>query len=172
MPNDTADETGPPLGICQNGHSRTACLRLAAAALTMDQPPLARPLVRYLTKKEAAAHLGIGVTLPASCDIPTVRFGRRCIYDRVDLDLRPDEYKPRGRAGKECLSPVQPESTGALTRATGGLQQHYPTASAYAKALGLRTEKRQKPCSPSSIAGMLLSLEKFRRKNGGVIAPC
>jgi hypothetical protein len=45
---------------------------------------------------------------------------------------------------------VQPESTGAQIRATGGLQQHYPTASAYAKALGLKTEKKPKPCSPSS----------------------
>ena len=33
--------------------------------------------------------------------------------------------------------------------ATGGLLQHYPTASAYAKALGLKTEKKPKPCSPS-----------------------
>ena len=95
----------------------------------MNQPPLARPLVRCLTKEEAAAYLGIGVTLLASFDIPTVRFGRRCLYDRVDLDRWLDEYKQRGRAGKECLWPVQPESTGAPIRATGGLQQPYPTAS-------------------------------------------
>ena len=116
----------------------------------MVEPPLARPFVRCLTKEEAAAYLGIGVTLLASLEIPTVRFGRRCLYDRVDLDLWLDEYKQRGRAGKECLWPVQPESTGAQTRATGGSQQHYPTANAYVKALGLKTEKKPKPCSPSS----------------------
>jgi len=102
----------------------------------MDESPLPRPVVRCLTKNEAAEYLGIGVTLLAEFDIPTVRFGRRCLYDRVDLDRWLDEYKQRGRAGKELIKwPVKPESTDAGTPATGGLLQHYPTASAYAKAL-------------------------------------
>ena len=116
----------------------------------MDEPaPLPRPLVRCLTKTEAAEYLGIGATLLATFDVPTVHFGRRCLYDRVDLDRWLDEYKQRGRAGKECKWPVKPESTDVAIPATGGLLQHYPTASAYAKALGLKTEKKPKPCSPS-----------------------
>jgi len=51
----------------------------------MEVLPLPRPLVRCLTKEEAAEYLGIGVTLLCELDIPTVRFGRRCVYDRVDL---------------------------------------------------------------------------------------
>jgi len=111
--------------------------------------PLPRPVVRCLTKEEAAEYLSIGVTLLASLDIPTIRFGRRLLYDRVDLDRWLDEYKQRGRAGKESIWPVKPESTGVGIPATGGLQQHYPTANAYAKVLGLKTEKKPKPSSPS-----------------------
>jgi hypothetical protein len=110
---------------------------------------LPRPVVRCLAKEEAAEYLSMGVTLLASLDIPTIRFGRRLVYDRVDLDLWLDDYKQRGRAGKESRWPVKPESTGVGIPATGGLLQHYPTASAYAKALGLKTEKKPKPCSPS-----------------------
>ena len=117
----------------------------------MDDPALPRPLVRCLTKEEAAEYLGIGVTLLAELDVPAVRFGRRCVYDRLDLDRWLDEYKQRGRAGKEkSLWPVTPGSIGAEILATGGLQQHYPTANAYAKALGLKTDKKPKPCSPKS----------------------
>jgi len=117
----------------------------------MDESrPLPRPVVRCLTQDEAAEYLGIGITLLSSFDIPTVRFGRRRLYDRVDLDRWLDEYKQRGRARKESKWPVLPESTGAEDRASGGLQQRYPTASEYARGLGLKTGPKPKPCLPNS----------------------
>ena len=67
----------------------------------MDETILARPMVRCLTKNEVADYLGIGLTLFDELRIPAVRFGRRCLYDRLDLDAWLDEYKQRGRAGKE-----------------------------------------------------------------------
>ena len=115
----------------------------------MDTPALPRPQVRCLTKQDAAEYLGIGVTMLESLRIPAIHFGRRCLYDRVDLDAWLDDYKQQGRAGKEVGWPVKPGSTGAAIPATGGLQQRYRTASAYAKALGLATEMKPKPSSPS-----------------------
>jgi excisionase family DNA binding protein len=115
----------------------------------MDDATLPRPMVRCLTKVEAAEYLGIGVTLLESLRIPAIRFGRRCLYDRVDLDAWLDDYKSRGRAGKEVEWPVKQGSTDAPTLASGGLQQRFRTASAYAKALGLKTGKTPKPSSPS-----------------------
>jgi hypothetical protein len=115
----------------------------------MDEPPLSRPMIRCLTKAEAAQYLGIGITLFDELRIPVVRFGRRCVYDRVDLDGWLDEYKRQGRAGKEVQWPVKPGSTGGQILTTGGLQPRYRTASAYAKALGLKTEGKPKPSSPS-----------------------
>jgi hypothetical protein len=115
-----------------------------------ESSTLPRPVVRCLTKEEAAEYLSIGITLLASMDIPTIRFGRRLLYDRVDLDQWLEEYKQRGRAGKESKWPVLPESTGADDRAFGGLQQRCPTANAYAKALGLKTGTKPKPCLPKS----------------------
>ena len=41
--------------------------------------------VRCLSKEEAACYLGIGVTLLSEFDIPAVKFGRRLLYDKVDL---------------------------------------------------------------------------------------
>jgi len=115
----------------------------------MDESPLPRPLVRCLTKAEAAEYLGIGITLLDELHIPAIRFGRRCLYDRVDLDAWLDDYKRQGRAGKEVEWPVKPGSTGGQILTSGGLQQRYRTASAYAKALGLKTEEKPKPSSPS-----------------------
>ena len=115
----------------------------------MDGLPLPRPVVRCLTKQEAADYLGIGITMLESLRIPAIHFGRRCLYDRVDLDAWLDDYKQQGRAGKEVQWPVKPGSTGAAIPATGGLQQRYRTAGAYAKALGLATEMKPKPSSPS-----------------------
>ena len=115
----------------------------------MDESALPRPIVRCLTKHEAAQYLGIGITMLESLDIPAVHFGRRRLYDRVDLDAWLDDYKHRGRAGKEVQWPVKPGSTGVAIPATGGLQQRYRTASAYAKALGLKTEAKPKLSSPS-----------------------
>ena len=44
------------------------------------------PPIRCLCKARAAEYLGIGVTLLAELDIPSIKFGRRIVYDRIDLD--------------------------------------------------------------------------------------
>ncbi len=44
------------------------------------------PAIRCLSKEEAAQYLGIGVTLLTELEIPYIKLGRRCLYDRVDLD--------------------------------------------------------------------------------------
>ena len=87
------------------------------------------------TRTEAAQYVGIGITLLSELDVPFLRLGRRSLYDRIDLDRWLDEYKQRGRPGKEHQWPEHPESTGANDRAFGGLQQPFRTANAYAKAL-------------------------------------
>lgn len=115
----------------------------------MDLPPLSLPTVRCLTKQEAAQYLGIGTTLLEQLRIPAVHFGRRCLYDRVDLDAWLEDYKRQGRAGKETQWPVKQESIDVATPVTGGFQQHYRTAGAYAKALGLKIEAKPKPSSAS-----------------------
>jgi hypothetical protein len=117
---------------------------MTAAARTRDT--LRLPEARILSKEEAAAYLGIGVTLLETLGVPRVRFGRRSVYDRIDLDAWLDEYKRRGRAGKEIGNswPVKEDSAGAETRATGGSMLYYRTADAYDKALGLKTGKKQK----------------------------
>lgn len=108
---------------------------------------LDRPAARCLCRDEAAAYLGIGITLLESLGVPVVKFGRRSVYDRVDLDAWLDDYKHRGRARKESKWPVKPESTGDETRVSGGLMWYYPVADAYAKALGLKTEMKPKRSS-------------------------
>lgn len=108
-----------------------------------DEQDLPLPSARGLSRKQAAAYLGIGVTLLAEQGVPFVQIGRRCVYDRVDLDAWLDEYKHRGRARKETLWPVKVDSTSGGIRATGGSMLHYRTASDYAKALGLKTEKKR-----------------------------
>ncbi len=114
-----------------------------------EQPVLPLPPVRCLTKDQAAEYLGIGVTLLSELGIPTIKFGRRCVYDKVDLDNWLEEYKRRGRAGKEFIWPVKLESTGGQIQGTGGSMQHSPTAREYAKVLGLKFEKKLKPTSRS-----------------------
>ena len=114
----------------------------------MKDYDLPLPSIRCLSKEEAASYLGIGVTLLAELDIPAVKFGRRLVYDKVDLDLWLEEYKhrERGRVGKDliCTNPKK-ESIGGKTHATGGLVQRSLTARDYAKALGLKNEVRPKP---------------------------
>ena len=111
----------------------------------MDEMSLPLPPVRCLSKEQAALYLGIGVTLLAQLDVPHVRFGRRCVYDRVDLDAWLDEHKEeRRRAGKESLWPVVKVSTGDRIPVTGGSMRRSPTAKEYAKALGLKTEAMPK----------------------------
>lgn len=115
----------------------------------MEEPGLPLPAVRCLSKEQAAVYLGIGVTLLSELGVPFVKIGRRCVYDRLDLDLWLDEHKSREhwRAGKdESLWHVKQESTGGRILGSGGLQQRSQTADAYAKALGLRTGKTPKHC--------------------------
>jgi hypothetical protein len=108
----------------------------------MDDDSLPLPPVRCLSKEQAAVYLGIGATLLAQLDVPHVRLGRRCVYDRVDLDAWLDEHKgERRRAGKENLWPVTKESTGGRIPISGGSTQRSPTAKEYAKALGLKTDR-------------------------------
>jgi hypothetical protein len=116
----------------------------------MEEPrPSLRP-IRCLTKEDAARYLGIGVTLLTELGVPFVKLGRRCVYDRVDLDAWLEEYKRRGRARKEHFSwPVKPASTGDETLVSGGSMSYCPTADTYAEALRPRTKKKQKP----SLAG-------------------
>ena len=113
----------------------------------MKDNDLSLPLKRCLSKDEAASYLGIGVTLLNELEIPTVKFGRRLVYDKIDLDLWLEDYKhsERGRVGKDliCTNPKK-ESTVDLIRATGGLMQHSQTAKEYAKVLGLKTDKKRK----------------------------
>lgn len=112
-------------------------------------PPL--PLRRCLTKEQAAAYLGIGVTLLLQIGPRPIKLGRRSVWDVVDLDTWLGEYKDRGRAGKEGETkwPAKTESISGATRATGGSASYYQTAGAYARALGLRTEKKRKHSSQS-----------------------
>jgi len=111
---------------------------------------LTLPEIRCLTKEQAAGYLGIGVTLLEALHVPCLKLGRRTVYDKVDLNAWLDEYKHRGRAGKEVAAwPVKPDSTGEKIRATGGSIASYPTVSEYEEVLGLKTGKKRKRSSPS-----------------------
>ena len=110
----------------------------------MKDNDLPLPVVRCLSKEEAAKYLGIGVTLLSELDIPIIKFGRRSVYDVIDLNLWLEEYKQRGRAGKETLWLNKTGFTVDPTQGIGGLTQHSQTAKEYAKALGLKTEKKLK----------------------------
>ena len=116
----------------------------------MPSPSL--PAVRCLTRAQAAAYLGIGLTLFEALLIPAGRFGRRVVYDRLDLDRWLEDYKGRGRARKETLWPVNEASTGDGIPVTGGPMSYYPTEDAYAEALRPRRGAKQKRSSPSSKA--------------------
>lgn len=114
-----------------------------------EETGLLLPAARCLNKEQAAEYLGIGVTLLSELGVPFIKLGRRCLYDKLDLDAWLDEYKTRerGRAGKEkTLWPVKLESTGERILATGGLIQPSRTASEYAKVLGLKAERKPKRC--------------------------
>lgn len=113
----------------------------------MDEESLPLPPVRCLSKEQAAEYLGIGITLLTQLDVPHVKFGRRCVYDRLDLDAWLDEHKEeRRRARKENIWPVTKESSGDRIPGTGGSLRRSPTASEYARALGLKTEPTRKRC--------------------------
>jgi hypothetical protein len=114
----------------------------------MDEDRLPLPAPRCLSKEQAAEYLGIGVTLLAELRVPAIKLGRRCVYDKLDLDAWLDEYKQRGRAGKEqSLWPkMVQESTGGLIQDSGGSMQSSQTANAYAEALKPRIAYKPKPC--------------------------
>ena len=117
-----------------------------------EETALPLPAARCLNKEQAGEYLGIGVTLLTELGVPFIKLGRRCLYDRLDLDAWLDDYKSseQGRAGKgKTLWPVKPESTGDKTLVSGGLMPSYQTANAYAKALGLKIEGPQKRISRS-----------------------
>jgi hypothetical protein len=114
-----------------------------------EEAGLPLPAARCLNKEQAADYLGIGVTLLSELGVPFIKLGRRCLYDKLDLDAWLDEYKnrERGRAGKEkTLWPMKQESTGDRTLVTGGLMQPSRTASEYAKVLGMKAEKKPRRC--------------------------
>jgi len=108
----------------------------------MDETSLPRPTARCLSKEQAAQYLGIGITLFDDLRIPPVRLGRRCVWDRFDLDAWLEDHKRRGRAGKEVEWPVKEESSDVTTLDAGGLRRRYRTAAAYASLLGLKTETK------------------------------
>lgn len=110
----------------------------------MKDNDLPLPNRRCLSKDEAASYLGIGVTLLTELDIPAVKFGRRLVYDVVDLDVWLEEYKQRGRAGKEVIWPKKPESTSEMIHPIGGLMQRSQTAKEYERVLGLKTVQKPK----------------------------
>ena len=86
------------------------------------------------------------MTLLSELDIPSVKFGRRLVYDKVDLDLWLEDYKhsERGRVGKERVwTNPKMASTNDQIHVIGGYTPHYQTAKEYAKVLGLKT--KQKP---------------------------
>ena len=97
------------------------------------------PPQRGLTRHQAAQYLGIGVTLLTEIGPLPVKIGRRCVYDRLDLDRWLDEYKARGRASKEVAWPKNLDSTDEKTRRIGGSKSRSQTDAEYAKALGLET---------------------------------
>lgn len=101
-----------------------------------DAASLPLPSPRCLSREQAAAYLGIGVTLLASLSVRPVRLGRRLLYDRVDLDAWLDEHKGRGRAVEEVLWPENEGSTDGKTRPSGGSTLFSRMDAEYAKALG------------------------------------
>ncbi len=113
--------------------------------------PQRLPEARLLGKSAAAVYLGIGVTLLEQLDVPRIKIGRRCLYDRIDLDRWLDEYTRRGRAGKDGESdwPVKKDSTDEPIVGSGGSTLSYRTADEYARALGLKTDRKQKRSSPA-----------------------
>jgi hypothetical protein len=108
---------------------------------------LPRPSARCLSREEAADYLGIGLTLFDGLRIPPVRIGRRCVYDRVDLDAWLDEFKRRSREREELQCPVQQASIDVATPDIGGSQRRYRVDDEYAEVLGLKTKGKPKRSS-------------------------
>ena len=103
------------------------------------QPALSLPSARCLSKQQAAQYLGIGVTLFTEFGVPSIKLGRRIVYDVLDLDRWLDQYKHRGRAEEEVLWPEKKDSIVEKTRPTGGSTLSYQTDDEYVKVLGLKS---------------------------------
>jgi hypothetical protein len=100
----------------------------------------ALPPVRCLNESQAAAYLGLGITLFREIGPPPIKVRKRNIWDRLDLDTWLDEYKARGRAKEEKLWPEKEDSISARTPPTGGSTSSCQTDAEYAKVLGFETE--------------------------------
>lgn len=115
----------------------------------MEKVSLPLPAIRCLSKQEAASYLGIGVTLLSELDIPFVKLGRRCLYDRVDLDIWMRNISSASTGGLEGGN-VAPKPRRCLPEtkipASGGLQQSSPNGKEYAKVLGLENRQDAKHC--------------------------
>jgi hypothetical protein len=99
------------------------------------------PTIRGLNEAQAAAYVGLGVTLFREIGPAPIRVRHRNIWDRLDLDAWLDEYKQRGRAKEENLWPEKKEdSISVTTHPTGGSTSSCQTDADYARALGLETE--------------------------------
>ncbi len=102
-----------------------------------EDQSLSLPSCRCLSRSQAAEYLGIGTTLLTRLGPPSVRLGRRAVYDRVDLDKWLDNYKSRGRVIKEELWPEKKDSTEGKTHRIGGSMLSSQTDAAYVTVLGL-----------------------------------
>jgi len=103
-----------------------------------QQPALSLPRARCLSKQHAAQYLGIGVTLFTEIGLPSIKLGRRILYDVLDLDRWLDQYKHRGRAEEE-LWPEKKDSIVVRNRPTGGSMLSYQTDDEYVKVLDLKS---------------------------------
>lgn len=105
------------------------------------------PPIRCMSKAQAAEYLGIGTTLLAELDIPSIKFGRRIVYDRIDLDGWLEEYKncERRRVGKDLVwTNSKKDSTGGKIHATGGSTLLYQQEKEYERALGLKAKPKHR----------------------------
>jgi hypothetical protein len=111
-----------------------------AAVDSRSNASLPRPTVRCITSREAAAYRGIGVTLLDSLGVPVVRFGRRLVYDRMDLDAWLDAYKARQRGTAASNTAID----ATTSRNEGDLVADRRISAAYVQALGLNREGARK----------------------------
>ena len=104
-----------------------------------QQPALSLPRARCLSKQHAAEYLGIGVTLLAEIGVPSIKLGRRILYDVLDLDRWLDQYKHRGRAEEKVLWLEKEDSIVEKIHPTGGLMSSCQTEAEYVKVLNLKS---------------------------------
>src|SRR5262245_49914959 len=91
------------------------------------------PVVRCLTRLQAARYLGVGITLFDTLGVPCIRLGRRCVYDRVDLDAWLDEYKGQMHATGSIGVSINRTTLASGDLGVSGSLDRHSTARAYAK---------------------------------------